>query len=206
MFEERLFGYSALFTLLVRWHVSSVSLLPGDVIFVQLALHPEWRYILFTLGITNIFKILKIFVVFQCLFTQFKEGHFYSIIWPQVSHARQGINEVIAPYFNNLNNGNWENVHNKFVKLNLTAPRHSTITFSIMTIDIKSWCMTLNIYDTAYLTLSITTQPLCWVSLYSLSRFIYCYVEFYCAECRYDECHCAECRGTNLAEDHSRHW
>ncbi len=40
------------------------------------------------------------------------------------------------------------------------------------------------------MTLSETTVSWCWVSLYSVSRFICCN-----AECRYAECHYAECRG-----------
>jgi hypothetical protein len=36
MFVERLVCYSALFTYLVRWYVSAVSLPPSDVILAQL--------------------------------------------------------------------------------------------------------------------------------------------------------------------------
>jgi len=37
MFVERYVSYSALFTFLVRWHASSGSLPPSDVILAQLA-------------------------------------------------------------------------------------------------------------------------------------------------------------------------
>jgi hypothetical protein len=37
MFFERKVGSSALFTLLVGWHASAVSLQPSDVIFAELA-------------------------------------------------------------------------------------------------------------------------------------------------------------------------
>ncbi len=38
------------------------------------------------------------------------------------------------------------------------------------------------------------TLPLCSMSLWWMSRFIYCYAECHSAECRYAECHYAECR------------
>jgi hypothetical protein len=39
-------SYSDLFTLLVGWHASAVSLPSGDVIFTPLACPPEWHLFL----------------------------------------------------------------------------------------------------------------------------------------------------------------
>ncbi len=44
-------SYSALFTFLVRWHASTVSLTPSDVTLAQ---PPEWRHFVFTSWIANI--------------------------------------------------------------------------------------------------------------------------------------------------------
>jgi hypothetical protein len=53
-FVERYIRYSALFTLLVGWHISAVSLPPGDVILVQLACPLNDVIFLFTSGIINL--------------------------------------------------------------------------------------------------------------------------------------------------------
>ncbi len=55
MFVERSVNSSALFTFLVGWHASAVSLPPGDVIFAQLVCPLDDIIFLYTLGITNLY-------------------------------------------------------------------------------------------------------------------------------------------------------
>jgi hypothetical protein len=43
---------------------------------------------------------------------------------------------------------------------------------------------TIGLFDT----LSITTLPLCWMLIWWVTGFIYCYAECHCDECRYAEC------------------
>jgi hypothetical protein len=54
MFAERSVNSSALFTFLVGWYASAVSLPPGDVIFAQLVCPLDGVIFLYTLGITNL--------------------------------------------------------------------------------------------------------------------------------------------------------
>jgi hypothetical protein len=52
MFVERLDSYSALFSFLVKWHASAVSLPPGHIILAELAYPPNVIIFLFTSGVT----------------------------------------------------------------------------------------------------------------------------------------------------------
>jgi hypothetical protein len=54
IYLQILVSYSALFTILVGWHASGVSLLPGDVILAQLVCLPQGRHFLFIFGTTNL--------------------------------------------------------------------------------------------------------------------------------------------------------
>ncbi len=63
---------------------------------------------------------------------------------------------------------------------------NGAMTFSITTLGITGLHVTLSISDTQY----TNVLQLCWVALWRVSSFIYCY-----AVCRFAECHCGECHG-----------
>jgi hypothetical protein len=70
MFVERKVGYTALFTFLVGWHASAVSLPPSDVILAQLAYPLSDVMLCLHSGITNLSLtniVLNYFLVLSTL-------------------------------------------------------------------------------------------------------------------------------------------